>query len=331
MENTPIITASKPINHYIHHLDLKEFGQNRILSCFIGEFDNYSVIMDCGSSLEVNKIFQYTKKKDIDLSSIKYLITTHHHFDHNGGMFKLYEEVKKHNPDVKILTNKLTKNLLNNFEGHLSRAKRTFGDFIGEMKPIEEKAFNLISPLEDFHTLPLKSYQIIDSFYSNQKRIDLAILKTPGHTPDHQCPVFIRDNKIDFVFFGEAVGTIYHSSKLMTMPTSMPVYFDYEKYMETLNKLMLITPILAGFCHFGAINGEQEIKYVLNEHKNFMKEFRQKVINLYAEKAQTKYIVEKIMPYFEKRTDLKNSHPILKNIVLGVVYGMMMDLGYRNE
>ncbi|TXT60411.1 MAG: Hydroxyacylglutathione hydrolase [Promethearchaeota archaeon] len=331
MDNTPILTVSKPINEFIHHIDLKEFGQSRILSSFIAEFDDFSLLLDCGSSLEVNKIFKYTRKHNIDLSSFKYLITTHHHFDHNGGMWKVYKKIKKYNPDVQIITNSLTKNLLNNYESHLNRAKRTFGEFIGEMRPIEEEAYTIIEPLQDFHQIPLNSFKALDEFYIDDKKVKLAILKTPGHTPDHQCPIFIRDDKIEFCFFGEAVGTIYHSSELVTMPTSMPVYFNYQDYIKTLEQLKHLNPSLAGFCHFGAVKGEKNIQGLLQEHENFMEEFRTKIIDLYEEKPHTKYIVEEITPYFEKRTDLKNSHPILKNIILGVVYGMMMDLGYRKD
>ena len=107
-----ILTNTGKINDYIHLLDLQEFGMPRVLACFIARFDEATVIMDCGSSLEVKRISRYLKRNDIPLSSVKYLIPTHHHFDHAGGLWALKDEIKKHNPDVKILTNKKTKTLL---------------------------------------------------------------------------------------------------------------------------------------------------------------------------------------------------------------------------
>ena len=321
-----ITVESGKINDYIHHLDLKEFGTRKILSSFIGEFDDCSIILDSGSSLEVNRLIRYAKKNQIPLSSFKYLITTHHHFDHNGGMWKLYEIIKKHNPSVKIITNQKTKELLNDYEYHLNRAKSTFGNNIGEMKPIESNAFKIIEPT-------INSIESIDSFYLNGQEIKLSILKTPGHTPDHQCPLFIKeDGEIDFIFFGEAVGTLYHSTKLITMPTSMPVYFQYKEYMESLENLKKLSskPSMSGFGHFGVVHGKDNVCEILLEHESFMKEYREKIIKYYKEKPETRHVVKKILPFLVPRTDLMSGdNPVLKNIILAIVYGMLIDLGYR--
>jgi glyoxylase-like metal-dependent hydrolase (beta-lactamase superfamily II) len=283
--------------------------------------------------LEINRLLDFVKNHNVDLNNVKYLIPTHHHFDHAGGMWKLYEIIKDYNSEIKILTNKATKDLLNNYESHLNRAKRTFGQFIGEMKTIEDQAFKLIEPV-DFSDSNIKNMEIVDEFKINGSKVQLAILKTPGHTHDHQCPVFIKDEILDFIYFGESVGTIYHSSKLITLPTSMPVYFNYVEYMKSLVNLININPEpnFAGFGHFGVIKGSEYINQILLEHKEFMELFRKEIIDAYNENPQTKHVVEKLTPILTPRTDLiKGGHPILTNIILGIVYGMMIDLGYRKD
>ena len=330
MSQKGITVESGKINDYLHHVDLREFGVSRILSCYIGEFDKSSVILDCGTSLLIKNVLKYLRMKKISLSTIKYLITTHHHFDHAGGMWKLYEEIKKHNPDVKIVTNQQTYELLNDYYSHLNRAKSTFGNSIGDMKSIEEKAFKFIEPIKNFGDKP-SLFEIIDTFRVQDKKIKLSVIKTPGHTPDHQCPMFINNNnEIDFLFLGEAVGTMYHSSELLTLPTSMPVYFKYKEYMETLTNLKTLNPLIAGFGHFGVVNGKDNVREIILEHESFMKEYRAKIIKYYEEKPDTRYVVEKITPFLLPRTDLWNGkHPILNNVILAIVYGMMIDLGYR--
>ena len=324
-----ITLNSGKVNEFLHHFDANSYGTNRMLSLFLGEFDDGSVLIDCGSSLDINKILRYFKKNNIPLSTCKYLVTTHHHFDHVGGMWKLYEEVKKHNPNVKILTNSITKELLNDYKLHLKRGKRTYGDLTGVMKPIEDCAFQIIEPNTDFKT----SFDNHDNdlvFHVNDSEVNLVIYHTPGHTPDHQCPAFIIEGKLAFIHFGEAVGTIYHSSELVTMPTSMPIFYNNEKYMETLNNLEKLTPLNAGFGHFGLVRGRKNIKKLLLEHKSFMIEFREKIIKYYSEKPETKYVLNKISPFLLHRTDLPMDHsPVLTGISLGIVYGMMTSLGYR--
>lgn len=332
MEHT-IITSSGKINDYIHLVDLHEFGFPHILSVFIAEFDDCCILMDSGSSLDVIKLMKYLKKAKIPLQKINYLTTSHHHFDHNGGIWKLYEKLKKHNPNVKILTNEITKELLNDYEFHLARGRRTYGDFIGKMKPIEEEAFEIIKPSYNF-TNNNGQIKTLKHFRINGRKIKLIIIGTPGHTPDHQSIAFINEKEeIEFIFLGEAAGTLYHSSKLITTPTSMPIFFDYEEYMNSLHNLLKLSPPLnCGFGHFGVVRGKENIAYLLKEHEEFMKNFHDAIMKLYHEYPETKYIVENVKPLFKGRYDIYNekSDMVFDKILLGVVYGMMLSLGYRS-
>lgn len=330
MDKDVITLKSGKINDYLHHIDLKAYGKARMLSAFLGEFDDCSILFDCGSSLEIKKLLRYFKKNQILLSAFKYLITSHHHFDHNGGMWKLYEEIKQHNPNVKILTNKLTKTLLNDYEHHLNRGRSTYGNLVGEMKPIEEQAFKIIEPSSYFSSKP-NGLDVIETFTVNGSEVKLAILRTPGHTPDHQTPVLIKENLIDFIFLGEAAGTIYHDSKLLTMPTSMPIYYNHEEYMKTLVNLKQLHPLMAGFGHFGMVNGKNNVREILLDHESLMKKFKSLIIKFYNEKPETRYIVERIMPILLPRTDLSvDDNPVFKSVTLAIVYGMMISLGFRS-
>lgn len=326
-----ITIENKKLNDYLYHIDARAYGAPRMLSIFVAKFDNSSVLIDCGSSLDTKKLIRHLIKLKIDLSSFKYLITTHHHFDHSGGMWQLYELLKEHNSDVKILTNEKTKELLNDYEAHLARGKRTYGDLIGIMKPIEEKAFKIILPSTNFDGDP-NNLEFIDTFSISGSKVKFGILNTPGHTPDHQCPVFVKDNTLDFIHLGESLGTIYHSSELVTMPTSMPTYYNHEQYMETLQNLKNLSPFESGFGHFGVVSGKKNYHILLLEHESFMKEFRKAIIKFYGEKPETRYVFEQIMPMLIPRTDLSfGDDSIFNGIALGIVYGMMMDLGYRKD
>ncbi len=319
------------VNDYLFHIDVRAYGAPRMLSVFVAQFDNSSVLIDCGSSLDTKKLVRYLKKLKIDLNSFKYLTTTHHHFDHNGGLWQLYEIIKNSNSEVKIATNTMTKELLNNYEEHLARGKRTYGNLIGVMKPIEDSAFKIITPSANFNSNPNK-LEFIDSFSIDGSEVKFGILRTPGHTPDHQCPVFVKDGSLDFIHLGEGVGTIYHSSELVTMPTSMPIYYNHEEYMTSLQNLKNLSPSKAGFGHFGVINGKENFRTILLDHESFIKEFREAVIKFYSKKPETRYVFEQIMPLLLSRTDLSiENNSIFKGIALGTVYGMMMDLGYRKD
>jgi glyoxylase-like metal-dependent hydrolase (beta-lactamase superfamily II) len=329
MDEQLITLKSGRVNEYLHHIDMKAFGTSRMLSVFLGEFDDCSILLDCGSSLDIRKGLRYFKKQQIPLSSFKYLITSHHHFDHNGGIWKMYEEIKKYNPNVKILTNMITKELLNDYEIHLNRGKRTYGNLIGEMRSIEEPAFKIIEPSMNYNSDPRK-LENIESFRFNDSEIKLGILKTAGHTPDHQSPVFIKDGMIDFIFLGEAAGTLYHDTSLVTMPTSMPIFYNHKDYMNTLANLKKIHPMRAGFGHFGVVNGRKNVSEIISEHQIFMDKFKSLILKSYNEDPRTTYVLEKIMPILLPRTNLSaERNPVLKSVGLAIVYGMMISLGLR--
>ena len=329
-ENFITIETGK-INDYIYHIDARAYGVPRMLSVFVAEFDNSSVLIDCGTSLDTKKLIKILIKLKIDLSSFKYLTTSHHHFDHNGGLWQFYDMIKKHNPDVKIITNNITKKLLNDYEEHLARGKRTYGSLIGIMKPIAESAFKIIEPSLNFNSNPNK-LDFVDTFTINNSEVKFGILNTPGHTPDHQCPFFVKDDSIEFIHFGESVGTVYHSSELVSMPTSMPTYYNHKEYMKTLENLKKLSPIKAGYGHFGVINGKVNVQQIMVEHESFMKEFRETIIQSYKEKPETRYVLKQIMPMLLTRTDLPfKENSIFRGIALAIVYGMMMDLGYRKD
>ena len=331
MQEELITIDTKKVNEYLYHIDAHAYGTPRMLSIFVAEFDDCSVIIDCGSSLDIKRLIKYLKKLGIELSSISFLITTHHHFDHVGGAWQLYDILKEINPNVKILTNAATKELLNNFEQHLARGKRTYGNLAGTMRPIPDHAFKIIKPSHNFDHI-FNPEDTIDTFFCNGQKVSLKILHTPGHTPDHQSPIFIRNNMIDFIHFGESVGTIYHASKLITLPTSMPIYYNHQQYMETLKKIKKLKLLRAGFGHFGLINGEENVRTLLLEHEEYMTYFREKIIEYYNEQPSTSYVFEKMLPLLIPRTDLKiDESPVLKDIALAIIYGMLMDLGYRNE
>jgi glyoxylase-like metal-dependent hydrolase (beta-lactamase superfamily II) len=325
-----LVLESKKVNEYLHHVDIHQYDAKRMFSTFIFNINDISIVMDTGTSDDVRKILRYFKQNNISISSIKYLVPSHYHFDHSGGFWKLYKMVSEENPDVQIITNEKTKGFLNDSEWHMARGRSTFGNLVGEMNPIPDDGFQIISPITDFINFS-KSGSLIHIINFNGHRYELGLFNTPGHTPDHVCPAIIKDGRVDFILLGEAGGTLYHSSKLITLPSSMPPVFNYKKYMESLVNIIKLEANSCGFCHFGYLNKEENVKEILLENQSSMKEYRSLIIKLYNEKPETSYIVEKIAPFFKERSDVFTVHPVFKNMIVALVYGMLMDLGYRTS
>lgn len=174
----------------------------------------------------------------------------------------------------------------------------------------------------------------MDTFKLNGKEFKLAAIKTPGDSPDQISTVLIKDNKIDFIHLGEALGILSNPEKSLTIPSSSAPDFNYESYMHSIRKLKKVYPLNAGFCHFGLVSGIDNISEIKRDHESCVTELRQYVIKFYQEKPETRYCANKITPIVNLRSDTDAdtaaNNPAIFKLILSLLYGMLMDLGYRS-
>ncbi|MHA2328270.1 MAG: MBL fold metallo-hydrolase, partial [Candidatus Hodarchaeales archaeon] len=316
--NIPIITKTCQITREIYHLDIHQFNLSRVCSIFLYVTPKTVIIMDTGTSDDVNAILKFLKKIRIPLKAVRYLVPSHYHFDHFGGGWKLWEIIKKKNPEVKILTTEKTKEQLQDPNIHLKRVKRTFGKFIGKMVPLpNECAFDIVEPDKNID-LP-----------GEEGANNLQLVSSPGHSYDHVCPTLFEDDRPKFMYLGEAAGALLHSQKIVTLSTSMPPEFNFMTYIESLDKLAKKKPLNTGYCHAGAIQGKELVNKALDENKSFSYFFRDFVSEKYLERLETRFVVEEfIKQEFKKRCDAPFRN-LTANYILAVVYGQLVDLGLK--
>lgn len=313
-----IITRSGKITSEIYHLDVEQYGNPRSCSVFLLMTQESIVIMDVGTSDDVNFILDFMKKNNIELKKIKYLVPSHHHFDHFGGGWKLWKTINEINPEVKILTIERTKKLLQDPNSHLKRAKRTFGDFIGSMEPLpDDNAFEIVDPDE-----PIKIQGLNNSKY-------LQLVSSPGHTADHVSPTLFEDNQVKFMYLGEAAGGLLHSQLLITLPSSMPPEFDFKTYIQSLDKLIELKPNITGYAHAGVVKGHERVIQALRENREYSFFFRDFVKNKFSERGETRYVVEQFIEQEMRGRSDVSSNELYTNYVVAVVYGQLVDLGLK--
>ncbi|MHA1473804.1 MAG: MBL fold metallo-hydrolase [Promethearchaeota archaeon] len=325
-----LITDSGKFMENLYLIDTEQFLNKRITTVFCYWDGENCYLIDIGTSDNVQTIFHFLKKNKIPLSKVKGLFLTHYHFDHGGGATKLWKLIhrKEKKSNFKIITTIETKEKLQHAESHVIGAKTTFGNFVGEMKPIpaelEEDAYKIIPFDEDY---PL----------SSSENINIQLISTPGHCNDHCSPTIFQNGVPIFCFAGEASGNLYNGSELLSQPTSMPPNFQFEIYMISLEKLIDLNPENMGFCHFGVISGKNDVQTFLIGHRKYMIDFRDAVIELYKKDQSTRFIIENLKEYFfndEKFIDkyyreLDNHTKFLSNLRLALTYGMMISLGFR--
>jgi len=306
----------------VYLIDTMQFNMDTITSVFCYSDGNKSLLMDIGTSENIDAVFNSLTRRGVSLESIEGIVLSHYHFDHGGGSAELWSRMRSINKNFKVYTNSITKKNLQNSAGHLGGARTTFGKFVGTMEYLPDEAFYIVEP-DDF--LPVE--------FAGGERVKL--IHTPGHTTDHCSPSVILGDRTVFTFAGEALGTIYTNDKMLSTPTSMPPNFSYEDYISSMDKLKSMNPELIGFCHFGIISGSEDINFVFNDHRDFMDRFRQEIIDAFNENPATSHVLAKTEYLWKDRIDsefakIKGSEAFFGNLRLALTYGVMVDLGFRN-
>lgn len=312
-----IIFKEGQIHEYVYFVDVQQYGMARICSAFIYWDRENAYIMDVGTSDSVPIVLRYLKKHQIPQSRVKGILMSHWHFDHGGGCLNLWRRIVEKNPSVKIYVPQDNHDKLQNSKVHMTAAATTFGDFVGTMNPVPEEAYEIVKKDVD---LPLS----LTNGYSIQ------LLATPGHIPSHVSPTIFKNGKAIFCFTGEAFGTLFHSKKLVSLPTSMPSNFQYDQYLKSVKKIEDLNCDLLGFCHFGVLQGQQDILEYITEHKSYMEQWRTTIQELFKINQSTKYIMDHTDQFWLGRFDFgDHTVKIFQNLKLALTYGCMIDLGLR--
>ena len=301
----PIIREAGEFIENIHMIDLNQYGMNKVCSTFLLHWEDTTIIFDAGTSDDIRKVLSYMKKHNISRESVKYLVPSHHHFDHAGGMWKILKKLEKYTPAIKIITTELTKKLMQHTEKHMKAAASTYSDWVGKMEPIAEEYFQIVRP---------------DTRISldGDKNFELELVSSPGHTFDHVCPTIYRKGEHLFSYFGEAAGTLFNNEELKTLPTSMPTEFNYELYMKSVQNLKGLHAKNAGFCHFGAITTPEDVATIIDDQISFLPIFREYVKKKYEEYQSTRPVVEAtIKKLFYERSSFHRSDG-LSEVVKGI-------------
>lgn len=303
-------------------VDIYLYDSSLFSNCLIIEDQDYTVIVDTGTSDTVNHILNYIHFNDINIKNVL-IIPSHYHFDHAGGLKPLIDTLEKMRSNVTVVSTLKMKNKLTNTKEYEKAAQKGFQEAtVGHMEPISDKYFQLINEGE---TINLGT------------KWDVKIIETPGHSDDHISILFRNSSNYSICYFGEALG-INLKKGFYPIPASSAPDFNSVKYIESINKLIDYRPkIDAGiFSHFGGICGYNNIQKTANNAIEQYKRFRNSVLKLYNENSSTRYITERIL---KKYSDNLATHTLLdspnatttKNLTFTNTYGILLDEGLKKR
>lgn len=193
-----------------------------------------SALVDSGYATSANTVLSELQALNGKSWHADYLIPTHVHLDHSGGVGHLATSM----PDAQVLVSARGAKHLIDPTRLVESAAGLFGEEELSVfgKPIGVPRERIIQ-VGDSYNLDLGAGKILRLFW------------TPGHAP-HHLSVLIEGERL--LITGDAVG-MYYPGFETPIPATPPPSFDEGQYMETLNRMLNIHPTGLLLPHFGPV------------------------------------------------------------------------------
>jgi len=224
------------INKHIHLIDLEPAGIKNFVGCYVLIGEN-AAIMESGPASTVQNLLLGLEELGVELKEVEYVVVTHIHLDHSGGVGKLM----KHLPNAKLLVHhRGARHMANpqNLWIKSSEALRELAKIYGKPEPLSQERIIAVS---DGMTFDLGN------------DIRLKATETLGHASHHLAYYETQSNG---VFTGDAVGV--HLSKFNLVIPITPPPFHMEKAIASLKKLGELNTKFLYFTHFGMASPPDE-------------------------------------------------------------------------
>ncbi|MFH0846515.1 MAG: MBL fold metallo-hydrolase [Chloroflexota bacterium] len=234
----------KEVAERIYLIKMPISAAQGVLSAYVIRGES-GVLIDPGPASVVPGVLEGMKQ--LGVKELEYIIPTHIHLDHAGGMgklagifpqarFVLHPAAVKHAVDPTRL-----------IEG----TKMAFGaDF--------EKAWGAILPVPEGRITVPKDGEILSTRCG-----ELKVIYAPGHAPHH---IAILDERTGGLFCGEALGVPKSGAELFPLPSVAPPSFDIEVYLETMGKLCQLKPRTLFYAHDGVGREPEKLIPVAEEN-----------------------------------------------------------------
>ena len=224
----------EPVTGEIYRLGEQIPGANAVFAVYFIK-DGDGAILEPGPAVLVPKIQEAAA--ELGLADPGYIIPTHIHLDHAGGVGRLAEVF----PNTRIVVNKHGVRHIIDPSRLIASTRMAFGDgfesIYGPILPVPESRLKVVA---DGERLAVGGRELV-------------IIYTPGHAPHH---ISIFDTKTRGLFCGEALGLIYGAG-YPPLPAVAPPSFDLELYLQDMERLKALKPKLLFYSH-GSVAGEPE-------------------------------------------------------------------------
>jgi len=291
----PIFRETGLVAEGVYLIDTGIWGIAKQMAVYLIKSAEAIALIDTGTKKEVETVVK--ELKNLGIIAPDYILMTHSHIDHSGGVFDL----AKRFPQAEI----------------------GFPHLAGTVRKEWSQKVNKWGLSNSVQVLKEGSQIELDSNFK------LEVLETPGHIDDHISFLLKRQQ---ILFVGDACGA-HHLGEDFSRPSAYAPYFHHEKYLQSLLRFQKLAPEGLGLASYGFATGSDAkncIETTITDYYNWM----QTVMNSVKENPDEDYVAAVLLETFGRspgEIQENRSDQWIKNILKGIARGFIYSLRLKNE
>ena len=216
-----------------------------LAACYLLEAEGECAIIETGTHNTVPIILALLDEKGIQRDAVKYVIPTHVHLDHAGGVGGLMAAL----PSATLLVHpRGARHMIDPSKLKAGATavygEKMFAEIYGDVIPVSA---DRVRTMEDGDTVMLADRE-------------LRFIDTPGHARHHFC---VYDPLSKGIFTGDTFGLSYPALTTdkgpFIMPTTTPVQFEPEALKASIQRLLDLRPERIYLTHYDMVEDPQSL------------------------------------------------------------------------
>lgn len=230
----------EPLDHGVYAIDTG-FHRARFDAAYLVVQGGRAAFIDTGTHFSVPRLLGALGALDLQRDAVDWVIPTHVHLDHAGGVGLLMSEL----PRARLLVHpRGARHMIDPtalYQGALAvYGQQEMDRAYGQLQGVEA---HRVDASQDGMTVELAGRA-------------LTLIDTPGHARHHHC---IWDEATQGWFTGDTFGLSYRefdtAAGAWIMPTSTPVQFEPEALRHSIHRLMERSPQAMYLTHYSRVGG----------------------------------------------------------------------------
>ncbi|MEW6166800.1 MAG: MBL fold metallo-hydrolase [Pseudomonadota bacterium] len=242
-----------PVLEYEHGITCVDTLQERpgLACCYLVQRGDDYAFIDTGTAPGVPRLLALLEARGIARAQLRYVIPTHVHLDHAGGAGALLQAL----PAAQLVAHPRGARHLIDPAKLIAGAQAVYGSeavqrMYGEIVPVPEAR---VIVADDGRRLPFGDGELL-------------FVDTPGHARHHFC---VWDAVSHSFFTGDSFGLSYRDfdgpGGAFLIPTTTPVQFEPDAWLQTLQRLLSFSPQRMFLTHFGGVGEVPRLAAVLRD------------------------------------------------------------------